>query len=86
MNPAEPPTYPNGACIACLASLPACTYHRAEQSRQEKARRENFRLTIEGARRNDLARLCMKHELESDEGGTRMEKAAILLSRHGRFA
>lgn len=73
MNP--PPTYPNGSCKACLANLPRCDYHEAQEQIREKAASETLRRVVEGIHENERWRMCCEFELESDEGGTRWEKA-----------
>ena len=79
-----PPTYPNGACVACLNHLPRCDYHQAEEVAREKRARENLAHFVEARRERDLAGICLQYELESDEGGTRWEKAARIMSRSNR--
>lgn len=81
-----PPTYPDGSCIGCLNNLPRCEFHEIEERAREKAARETLARVVERSRQNDLARICARHELESDEMSTRWQKAEALMARHGRYA
>jgi hypothetical protein len=80
-----PPTYPDGACVECLRDYASCTYHRSEDRHREKARSENLRAVLAGFRHRELSAICLRFELESDEGGAAMEKAARIYDRQPAF-
>lgn len=76
----KPPTYPSGACVACIHNLPCCGFHRAERDAEDNARSENISHLLAAARRQDIDAASMRHGLESDEFSTRTQKAKQILA------
>ena len=67
------PCLPDGTCPQCIRDYANCTFHRTEDKRREASRTENIR------NQRTLAAICLRYELESDEAGNRMDKAARIL-------
>ena len=65
--------------MECMRLQTRCAYHLTEENRREKSTSEAIRHAVEVGREADLARVCIRHELESDEFSTRFEKAARIL-------
>ena len=77
----------DGSCPACVGGW-QCAFHIAAGLEEDRQRSRTLARVVAGQRENEIARVCWLYELESDEGGTREEKAARLLgiesARSGR--
>lgn len=69
---------PDGSCPACIGGW-LCVFHQQENARRDRERAKVFRAAAVGIRTNRIAELCARHEIESDEGGNREDKAARML-------
>lgn len=67
-------------CLDCIRHLPACPKHAAEMKLKEKSRSINLSLAVKNWREAEMGRICLYHELESDEMDTRQAKAAHYLT------
>ena len=67
----------DGSCPACSGGW-TCSFHIAEGLRKDKENAATLRRVCESAKVNELARICARFELESDEMQTREEKALQL--------
>jgi len=74
----KPPIEPDGRCSACRGGN-QCDWHKAEGVRIDKAKWIRVRACVAVARQYEIGRICARHEIESDEGGTAYEKAALML-------
>lgn len=70
----------SGACVDCYGGW-MCAYHQADGLRRDRAKVLALSGLSESIRRGKLARIASRFELESDEGGTALEKAARMVSR-----
>lgn len=75
------PTLPDGTCPICIRSYADCTFHRGEDRARAERWSETLRLVKQSNHHRKLEGISLRHELESDEGGTRWEKAERILSR-----
>lgn len=73
-----PTLRPDGSCPACSGGW-SCPYHIAEGLRRDAEQSALLRRVAAAQRENEIARVCSRFELESDERGTREEKAAEIL-------
>lgn len=69
----------DGSCPACSGGW-VCAFHRSQGLRADRERSAMLRRVCAGIRANRIAEVCARFELESDEGGTREEKAARMLA------
>lgn len=67
-------------CLDCIRHLPACPKHAAEMKLKEKSRSNNLSLAVKGWWEAEIGRICVSHELESDEMDTRQAKATHYLT------
>jgi len=74
----EPPKDERGACTACRGGW-LCQWHKDEGLRKDAERSAVLRRVCQSIREAEIARVCSRFELESDEGGTREEKASRYL-------
>jgi hypothetical protein len=72
-----------GACLDCVALIgrSRCEFHAAEDQKRDARNRATLRRSCEIGHAHELARICARYELESDEGGTREQKAERILRR-----
>ena len=71
----------NGACRLCSGGW-LCIHCQADNAARDRAQGEMFRRASGGIRAQRIARVCASLELESDEGGTREEKAEKLIESY----
>lgn len=76
-----PTLRPDGSCPVCSGGW-QCSFHQAEGLRIDRDRAQTIRRVVTSAREHDIARLCARHEIESDEMGSREDKAARRLGFH----
>lgn len=69
------PCLPDGTCPECIRDYANCTFHRTEDRARDARRSENIRAILHAQHQRELATICLRYELESDEGGNRMDKA-----------
>ena len=80
----QDPTLPDGTCPQCIRDYAGCTFHRTEDRARDARRSENIRRVLDAWHQRELAAICLRHELESDEFGTRWEKAERILAHSPR--
>ena len=68
-----------GACLACAGGW-VCAYHQKEAARRWNDRARALSGLGESIRQSRLRDIASRFELESDEGGTALEKAARMLA------
>lgn len=78
------PTLPDGTCPQCIRDYARCTFHRTEDRARDARRTENIRRLLDAQHQRDLAAVCLRYELESDEGGSRWDKAERILANSRR--
>lgn len=78
----KPKTRADGSCSACVGGW-QCAWHQAEGVRVDRERGEMLRAVSANARKYDIAHLCARFELESDEMTTREQKAEHYLAANG---
>jgi hypothetical protein len=64
----------DGSCPQCVGGW-QCAYHQQQGVVADKLRSEAIRLASESLRRAEISRVCARYELETDEAGTREDKA-----------
>jgi len=70
----------DGSCPCCAnGSGSVCAWHRQEAAKQDLAFGRKIRRTVYAMRSQEVARLCSMHEIESDEAGSREDKASRML-------
>lgn len=70
---------PDGSCSTCSGGW-LCKACQNDGLARDKARSAILRSTVQGIQQTRIARVCSRYELESDERGTREEKAAEMLA------
>lgn len=73
-----PTLRPDGTCPDCAHGW-QCEFHSAQGLVADRRRADALKRASAGLREIELTRICCRHELESDEGGTAREKAARML-------
>ena len=78
--PGKYPAFTAGQCMDC-APLGGwlCRSCQADLSESDRARMETLRRACAGVRENRIAELCADFEIDSDESGTREDRAARML-------
>ena len=71
-----------GYCMQCAGGW-LCRDCIADNREREKRQSAALAETVRKARANDVAMVCSKHELESDEFMTRERKAMAIMGRGG---
>jgi hypothetical protein len=69
-----------GYCLQCEGGW-LCRDCIADNQEREKRRSAALAETVLSARTHDVAKLCSKHELESDEFMTRERRAMAIMGR-----
>ena len=74
------PALKAGQCADCAALGGwLCRSCQVDNAKSERARMETLRRVVAISRATRIAELCADHEIESDDGGTREDKAARIL-------
>lgn len=76
---------PDGSCSACSGGW-LCKACQNDNARSYGEQADMFRRVAAYSRSERVARVCARYELESDEGGSREEKAAAMLERNPGLA
>jgi hypothetical protein len=71
----------DGSCSACVGGW-QCAWHQNEGVRLDRERGAMLRRVSANSRQYEIARVCSRFELESDEGGTREEKAERYMAKN----
>ena len=75
-----PTLRPDGSCPACIGGW-QCAFHQAEGVRRDREKYARLRDVCRIAAGRDIARVCLRYELESDEFSTREQKALAIMAR-----
>lgn len=75
----EPVLRRDGSCPACMGGN-VCRWHQEDGLRRDREGMDNLRRVCASAHAHEIGRICARYELESDEGGTREEKAERILA------
>lgn len=75
----------DGSCSTCAGGW-MCKACQADAAKRDAAFSAVLRSAAEGIKQTRIARVCARFELESDEGGTRSEKAAAMLASNPLLA
>ena len=75
----KPTLRKDGSCSACCGGW-QCAWHQAEGVRRDRERGAMLRRISAVSWQYEIARVCSRFELESNEGGTREEKAERYLA------
>lgn len=75
----------SGRCMTCIGGN-LCKFCSADNAKQDRERSAVLASAAADIRCNRIARVCARFELESDEGGTREEKAAAILALNPNLA
>lgn len=68
-----------GRCLTCSGGW-LCKACQTDSLARDKAFSAVLSSAVAGIQANRVARVCARFELESDEGGTRSQKAAAMLA------
>ena len=68
----------DSSCPQCIGGW-QCAYHQQQGVALDRLRSEAIKLASESLRRAEISRVCAQHGLETDEAGTREEKAQRIL-------
>jgi hypothetical protein len=82
----QPAINSDGSCPECVKRCGSCAWHQADGLRRDRANMANLARIVASAKHQTLLRICARHELESDEGGTAMKKAERIYKAQGHAA
>lgn len=71
----------DGSCPLCVGGW-LCLFHQEAAAQRDRDLGAMLRRVAAAQHANEIARVCARFELESDEGGTREEKAERYLAAH----
>ena len=69
-----------GRCTLCKCGW-LCDPCKSDNAARERKLSENLGKAVKASRGNEIARLCMRYQLESDEFLTREQKALCMIER-----